>query len=101
MDQYLLERELLALCGAFPDIKESIPFRDFVFFSPDQIKKYVYVPDRYIWATKDQLEEILTGYLREFANNQDFHAFIEAMGKMELKNRKLFFLAIEHMKQKE
>lgn len=50
--------------------------------------------------TLSQAEETIERYLREFANNQDFHTFIAEMEKMEVKNRKIFFLAIEHMKQK-
>lgn len=100
MDQKTLEEEILSLCCIFPEFKKRVPIKAFVFYSPSRLRKFNVPTNKYRDMTLSQAEETIERYLREFANNQDFHAFIAEMEKMEVKNRKIFFLAIEHMKQK-
>ena len=100
MEQKTLEEEILSLCCIFPDLKKQVPINRFVFYLPCHLGKFNVPTNKYRDMTLSQAEETIERYLREFANNQDFHTFIAEMEKMEVKNRKIFFLAIEHMKQK-
>lgn len=97
MDQKTLEEEILSICCIFPEFKTRVPIKEFVFYAPHHVLRFNTPTNTYREMERSQAEETITRYLREFANNQDFHAFIEEMGKMELKNRKVFYRAIEHI----